>query len=53
MLIFVTELTAGYYSARFIGHYGCEKYYLHNRELRFQERDRELRDRAGKLDWTI
>ena len=53
MLIFVTELTAGYYSARFIGHYGCEKYYLHNRELRFQERGRELRDRAGKLDWTI
>ncbi|WP_455598811.1 ATP-binding protein [Cloacibacillus sp.] len=53
MLLFVTELTAGYYSARFIGHYGCDKYYLHNKALCFQERDQALLDRVNKLDWTI
>ncbi|MCD7952620.1 MAG: hypothetical protein LUG14_06825 [Synergistaceae bacterium] len=53
MLLLVTELTAGYYSARFIGHYGCDKYYLHNKALCFQERDQALLDRVNKLDWTI
>ncbi|MDO4545119.1 MAG: MoxR family ATPase [Bacillota bacterium] len=53
ILIFVTELTANYYSARFIGHYGCDKYYVHNKELQFQERNRELISRVEKLDWQL
>ena len=53
MLIFVTELTVNYFSARFIGHYGCDKYYLHNKELQFQERNEELVQRVNKLDWSI
>lgn len=49
-LIFVTELTANYYTARFIGHYGCDKYYLHNKELRFQERRQEIMKQVDSLD---
>lgn len=42
MLIVVTELTKGYYSARFISRYGCEKYFEHNKELLFYERQNEI-----------
>ena len=42
--------TANYYTARFIGHYGCDKYYLHNKELRFQERRQEIMKQVDSLD---
>lgn len=42
MLIFVTELTANEYSAAFIGKYGSESYFKHNKELLFYERNQEL-----------
>ncbi len=42
MVILVTELTISYYGARFISHYGCEKYFAHNRELLFYERQKEI-----------
>ena len=38
MVIFVTELTRGFYSASFLSHYGCEEYFAHNKELLFYER---------------
>ena len=53
VLLFVTELTVNYYSARFIGHYGCDKYYLHNKELQFQERQQEILKRIDEMDWSI
>lgn len=53
ILIFVTELTANYDSARFIGHYGCDCYYLHNKALQFQERDQDLTRRVEALDWKV
>ena len=53
ILIFVTELTANYYSARFIGHYGCDKYYMHNKELQFQERQQDLIRRVGEMGWEV
>jgi hypothetical protein len=53
ILIFVTELTANYYSARFIGHYGCDKYFVHNKELQFHERQRELIGRVEQMAWTV
>ena len=53
ILIFVTELTVNYYTARFIGHYGCDKYYIHNKELQFAERQKELSRRAEELDWNL
>lgn len=48
VLIFVTELTANYYSARFIGRYGCDRYYLHNKQLQFGERRPGDRTQAGR-----
>ena len=42
MLLIVTELTVGWYSARFIARYGCEAYYRHNKELMFYERQTEI-----------
>lgn len=53
ILIFVTELTVNYYTARFIGHYGCDKYYMHNKELQFAERQLEISRRLDELDWEI
>lgn len=53
VLVFVTELTANYYSARFIGHYGCDRYYLHNKELRFEERQQEIVRRIDELDLSV
>ena len=53
VLLFVTELTVNYYSARFVGHYGCDKYYLHNKELQFQERQQEILKRIDEMDWNI
>ena len=40
--ILVTELTANSHSAGFIGRYGCEEYFAHNKELLFYERQREI-----------
>lgn len=53
LLILVTELTSGYYSARFIGHYGCEAYSRHNKELQFSEREADITERLSKLDWSL
>lgn len=53
ILIFVTELTVNYYTARFIGHYGCEKYYMHNKELQFAQRQAELTERIEQFNWEI
>lgn len=53
MLLFVTELTAGYYSAWFIGHYGCDAYYLHNKELQFEDRQQELLKRVEEIQWEV
>lgn len=42
MLIVVTELTANYYSAKFISRYGCPEYFKHNSSLLFYERHKEI-----------
>lgn len=42
MVVFVTELTVNYYSAKFIGDYGCEPYYVYNRSLMFEERQQGI-----------
>ena len=42
MLIIVTEMTKGFYSARFISRYGCDKYFEHNKDLLFYERQNEI-----------
>ena len=49
LLLLVTELTANYHSARFIGRYGCEKYFAHNESLKFHERQKDLNQRIEML----
>ncbi|MDR1321597.1 MAG: AAA family ATPase [Gracilibacteraceae bacterium] len=49
ILLLVTELTANYYSAKFIGHYGNEKYFAHNRDLQFYERQKDIAARVDAL----
>ena len=50
MLIFVTEITANYYCAKFISRYGCDKYFKHNKELLFYERQKEIIQELELLD---
>ena len=42
LLLLVTELTVNEASARFISRYGCPKYFEHNQELLFYERNQEI-----------
>ena len=42
MLIFVTELTSNPHTASYIGKYGSEAYFRHNKELLFYERNQEI-----------
>nr|SIP63270.1 ATPase [uncultured bacterium] len=49
MLLFVTELTVDEATARFLTHYGCESYDRHSRELLFQERRKDLSERAKRF----
>ena len=42
LLILVTELTLRPYAARFIGKYGCDAYFRHNKNLLFYERKTEI-----------
>jgi len=49
LLLLVTELSADARSAKFIGKYGCDAYFRHNRELMFYERRRELNREIAEL----
>ena len=42
LLILVTELTIRPHGARFIGKYGCDAYFRHNKNLLFYERKTEI-----------
>ena len=50
MLIFVTDLTANETCARFISNFGCDKYFEHNKELMFYERQKEIIEELNGLD---
>lgn len=49
ILLLVTELTANSSSARFIGRFGCEKYFEHNKELMFSERQKDILAKIDEL----
>lgn len=49
MLIFVTGLTINKDVARFIGKYGCEKYYEYNKRLLIYERQNEIVSKIDEL----
>lgn len=50
LLIIVTELTANYYTAKYISEYGCEKYFAHNQELLFYERQKKIMQELDLLE---
>lgn len=50
LLLLVTELTANRHTARFIGRYGCDRYFAHNESLKFHERQKDLDRRIGQLN---
>lgn len=50
LLIIVTELTTNYYTAKYISEYGCEKYFEHNKELLFYERQKKIVEALDGLD---
>ena len=43
LVLFVTELTAGYDTSWFIENFGCDAYFRHNRELLFDDTQARLR----------
>ncbi len=53
MLILVTELTISYYGASFISKYGCSKYFEHNKELLFYERQKEIISQIQDLNLEL
>lgn len=50
MLILVTDLTANYYTSRFISRYGCNAYYEQSKELMFYERQTEIIRQLEELE---
>lgn len=52
LVVFVTELTAGYYSSWYIRENGCDRYYQYNKGLLFAERQKEIVGRIEEAkDW--
>ncbi len=47
MVVFITELTVNFYSAKFISENGCDRYYQHNRGLLMNEAEEKIR---GQID---
>ena len=45
MVLFVTEITAGYDTAWFIGEFGCDAYFDHNYELLFDTTRQDILDK--------
>ncbi|MDO5477304.1 MAG: AAA family ATPase [Eubacteriales bacterium] len=49
MVLFLTELSAGYYSLRFLNEHGNDAWFRYNRMLLLQERRNALRDEVLRL----
>ena len=49
LVMFVTEVTAGYDTSWFVENFGCEAYYRHNRELFFDATQSRIREQISAL----
>jgi hypothetical protein len=49
MVIFITELNRNYYTVRFLQEYDCERYYMYNKNLLFEENRRGINARLSSL----
>ncbi|MDO5111378.1 MAG: AAA family ATPase [Clostridia bacterium] len=52
MVIFVTEITAGYDTSWFVENFGCDAYFRHNRELLFDDTSRRIREEISQARRT-
>lgn len=50
LLVLVTELTANFYTAKFIAKYGNKEYFKHNKNLLFSEREQEIMREIESFD---
>ena len=53
MVVFVTELTADFYSMQFISGHGCDLYYQYNKQLLLHDRRKELQEDVAELLKTL
>ena len=44
LVLFVTEVTAGYDTSWFVENFGCDAYFRHNKELLFDDTRRRIRE---------
>lgn len=49
MVMFISEINTDFYCVKFLETYECERYVRYNRELLFEDRDKELRNRIREL----
>ena len=47
LVMFVTEITAGFDTSWFVEHFGCEAYFRHNKELLFDETQNRIREQIA------
>ena len=47
LILFVTEITAGYDTSWYVGEFGCDAYFRHNRELLFDTARQSILDRLS------
>lgn len=47
LVLFVTEITAGYDTSWYVGEFGCDAYFRHNRELLFDTARQDILDRIS------
>lgn len=50
MLVFITEITANYYTATYISKYGCNEYFKHSDSLMFGERSKRINKEIEELE---
>ena len=53
MVIFLSELSAGYYSLKFVSECGNDAYYKYNKLLLLKERTQELKDGSNGTSGTL
>ena len=52
LVIFVTEITAGYDTSWFVENFGCDAYFRHNRELLFDDTRRRIHSKIAAAKAT-
>ncbi|MBO7710041.1 MAG: hypothetical protein J6S83_06205, partial [Lachnospiraceae bacterium] len=49
MVVFITELSMNRYASWLLGEYDCDRYYMYNRNLLFNEREQAIREQLEMI----